>query len=117
MSTMKNGTMFHEMVHSTGHKSRLDRLETGVAAAFGGTEYSKEELVAESGSAMILGRTGIETSDTIRNNAGYIQSWLALLKNDSKFIVSAARKAEKAVEYIYNGKTEKENKNVETRKE
>ena len=111
------GTMFHEMVHSTGHKSRLDRLETGVAAAFGGTEYSKEELVAESGSAMILGRTGIETSDTIRNNAGYIQSWLALLKNDSKFIVSAARKAEKAVEYIYNGKTEKENKNVETRKE
>lgn len=108
--------MFHEMVHSTGHKTRLDRLESGAAAAFGGTEYSKEELVAEIGSAMILGRTGIETSDTIRNNAGYIQHWLSVLKNDSKFIVSAASKAEKAVEYIYNGN--KENvESVETRKE
>ena len=54
-------TMFHEMIHSTGHKMRLNRLESGAEAAFGGTEYSKEELTAEIGSAMILGKTGIET--------------------------------------------------------
>ena len=108
-------TMFHEMIHSTGHKMRLNRLESGAEAAFGGTEYSKEELVAEIGSAMSLGKAGIETSSTIKNSAGYIQSWLRVLRNDSRFIVSAASKAERAVEYIYTGK--REAKEVENRKE
>lgn len=94
---------------------RLNRLESGAEAAFGGTEYSKEELTAEIGSAMILGKTGIETSSTIKNSAGYVQSWLRVLRNDSRFIVSAASKAEKAVEYIYTGK--REAKEVENRKE
>ncbi len=90
-------TAFHEMVHSTGHKKRLDRL---VNAKFGSEKYSKEELVAEIGSAMILNELGIETSDTFENSTAYIQSWLQVLKNDSKFIVSASGKAEKAVKYI-----------------
>lgn len=93
-------TLFHEMIHSTGHKSRLNRLTTGAAAMFGSETYSKEELVAELGSAIILNQLGIETPQTFKNSAAYIQNWLQVLKNDNKFIVSAASKAEKAVNYI-----------------
>ena len=91
-------TAFHEMVHSTGHKKRLDRLVNG--AKFGNEKYSKEELVAELGSAMLLNELGIETTETFENSTAYIQNWLQVLKNDSKFIVSASGKAEKAVKYI-----------------
>ena len=95
-------TAFHESVHSTGHPSRLNRLETtGEAAAFGSEDYSKEELVAEIGSAAIMNRLGIETSGTFQNSAAYIQGWLKALKNDKKLIVSAAGKAEKAVALIF----------------
>ena len=98
-------TTFHELTHSTGHKTRLDRLESGAVAAFGTETYSKEELVAEIGSASIMNLLGIETTKTFRNSAAYIQSWIKVLKNDNKFIVSAASKAEKAVNFIL-GNTE-----------
>lgn len=98
-------TTFHELTHSTGHKTRLDRLESGAVAAFGSETYSKEELVAEIGSASIMNLLGIETTKTFRNSAAYIQSWIRVLKNDNKFIVSAASKAEKAVNFIL-GNTE-----------
>lgn len=62
--------------------------------------YSKEELVAEIGSASLMNLLGIETVRTFRNSAAYIQSWLKVLKSDNKFIVSASSKAEKAVNYI-----------------
>ena len=93
-------TTFHEITHSTGHKTRLDRLQTGQIAAFGSEEYSKEELVAEIGSATLMNLLGIETVKTFRNTIAYIQSWLNVLKNDNKFIVSASSKAEKAVNFI-----------------
>lgn len=93
-------TTFHELTHSTGHKTRLNRLETGMIASFGSETYSKEELVAEIGAATLLNMLGIETAKTFRNSTAYIQSWLQVLKNDNKFIVSAAGRAEKAVNYI-----------------
>ena len=93
-------TTFHELTHSTGHKNRLNRLQTGAVAAFGSETYSKEELVAEIGSASLMNMLGIETPKTFRNSAAYIQSWLKVLRNDNKFIVSASSKAEKAVNYI-----------------
>ncbi len=92
------GTVFHEMVHSTGHEKRLNLLAATVN--FGGEEYSKEELVAEIGSAALLNHAGLETESSFRNNAAYIQNWLKALKNDKRFIVSAAGKADKAVTYI-----------------
>lgn len=95
-------TMFHEATHSTGHSSRLDRLTTGAAAAFGGEDYSKEELTAEIGAACILREIGIDTESSLTNSAAYIQSWLRALKNDKKLIVGAAARAEKAVKYILN---------------
>ena len=95
-------TAFHELTHSTGHNTRLARISTTNIAAFGSHEYSKEELIAEIGSASLLNLLGLETSKTFRNTAAYIQSWLQVLKNDNRFIVSAASKAEKAVNFILN---------------
>ena len=95
-------TLFHEIIHSTGHKNRLDRLETGANAHFGSESYSKEELTAELGSAMIINILGIETEKSFRNSSAYIQNWLQVLKNDNKFIVSESSRAEKAVKYILN---------------
>lgn len=96
-------TLFHEMVHSTGHAKRLNRLNTGKNTGFGSEEYSKEELVAEIGSCMLCNTAGIETRETFQNSASYIASWLKVLKDDNKLIVSASGKAEKAVNYILNG--------------
>ena len=94
-------TLFHEMVHSTGHRDRLGRLDTGVKlASFGSEEYSKEELIAEIGSAFLMNHIGIDTPKTFKNSAAYIQSWLKVLRNDNRFIVSASSKAEKAMKYI-----------------
>ena len=91
-------TAFHEMVHSTGHKSRLDRLEK--TAFFGSEAYSKEELIAEIGAAALVNHAELETAHSFRNNAAYVQNWLQVLRNDKRFIVSAAGKAEKAVNLI-----------------
>lgn len=94
-------TLFHEMVHSTGHRDRLGRLDSTVKfAGFGSEEYSKEELIAEIGSAFLMNHIGIETTKTFKNSTAYIQSWLKVLRNDNKFIVSASGKAEKAMKYI-----------------
>lgn len=97
-------TAFHESVHSTMKESRCNRAEErkDKLVAFGSEEYSKEELVAELGSASIMNMLGIETRKSFRNSSAYIQSWLRVLKNDVKFIVSASSKAEKAVNYILN---------------
>lgn len=92
-------TVFHEVVHSTGHQSRLDRgLEK--KAAHGSNEYSREELVAEIGSAALMNICGIESEDTFKNSAAYIQSWSKALKDSPKMIVYASAQAQKAVEYI-----------------
>ena len=92
------GTAFHEMVHSTGHPNRLNRLDA--TAYFGSDAYSKEELVAEIGAAALVNHAGLETDKSFRNNAAYLQNWLQVLKNDKRFIVSAAGKADKAVALI-----------------
>ncbi len=94
-------TAFHEMVHSTGHMKRLARLDT--MANFGSENYSKEELVAEIGSAALVHHAGLETAKSFRNSTAYVQNWLQALKNDKRLIVSAASKAEKAVNYILAG--------------
>lgn len=95
-------TLFHEIIHSTGAKNRLDRLEP--SSRFGNEGYSKEELVAEIGASGILSLLNIETSSSFKNSVAYIQSWIQVLRNDKKMIVSASSKAEKAIEFIFKGK-------------
>lgn len=95
------GTAFHEMVHSTGHMKRLNRIDS--TANFGSESYSKEELIAEIGSTALVHHCGLETGASFRNSTAYIQNWLQALKNDKRFIVSASSKAEKAVNFILEG--------------
>ena len=93
-------TAFHELTHSTGHQSRLDRLSK--TAFFGSEAYSKEELIAELGASALVSHCGLETSSSFRNNTAYIQNWLKALRNDKRLIVSASGKAEKAVSLLLN---------------
>lgn len=96
-------TAFHEMTHSTGHAKRLARITE--PAAFGSESYSKEELVAEIGAATLCHECNLETTESFRNSAAYVQGWLKALKDDPKMIISAASKAEKAVDFIIGEKS------------
>ena len=92
-------TTFHELVHSTGHKSRLDRgFEKNVA--FGSADYSREELVAEIGSASIMALTEYGNKKTKNNSVAYVQGWLKALKDDTNMLMWASNRADKAVELI-----------------
>ena len=95
-------TAFHELTHSTIPENRCNRKTENQNAFFGNTEYSREELVAELGSAMLCHRTGIEVDKVFRNSVAYLQGWLKALRNDDKMIVWAATRAEKAARYILN---------------
>lgn len=90
------GTALHEMAHSTGHPSRLDRLKP---AAFGSPEYAKEELVAELTSAMVGNTLGFDRriSD---NNVAYLQDWTSALRKEPKFIVTVMADVNKASRII-----------------
>jgi len=91
-------TAFHEMAHSTGRENRLNRINK--LANFGTETYSKEELIAELSSAMLMNTTGIEQPATFENSTAYIQGWSKKLQEDKKAIVNAAGQAQKAVDYI-----------------
>ncbi len=96
-------TLFHEMTHSTGHKSRLNRWADGFGGetmhSFGSEDYSKEELVAELGCSFLTHEAGID-QETKTNSTAYIAGWLKVLKGDKKFIASASAQAQKAVDHI-----------------
>ena len=71
-------TLFHELTHSTGHAKRLNRKG---GSRFGSATYSREELVAEIGAAMLCGVAHIDNA-TLDNSAAYIDSWRRALKAD-----------------------------------
>jgi len=91
--------LFHEAVHSTGNRKRLNRHEKFPDHRFFSQDYSIEELTAEMGAAYLCGICGIQNR-TIDNSAAYIQSWLKKLKNDNKFVIQAASYAQRSVDYI-----------------
>lgn len=92
-------TLFHELVHSTGHTKRLDRGIDTKLASFGSSDYSKEELVAEMGAAFLAAASGI-SPPTIEQSAAYIESWMKKLKGDKKLVVQAAGAGQKAADWI-----------------
>ena len=92
-------TLFHELVHSTGHSKRLDRGIDTKIAPFGSNDYSKEELVAEMGAAFLAASSGI-SPPTIEQSAAYIESWRKKLKGDKKLVVQAAGAGQKAADWI-----------------
>jgi antirestriction protein ArdC len=95
--------LFHELIHWTGHKSRLNRFNSE-SLKFGSDVYSKEELIAELGSSFICQITGI-AKEVIKNQASYIKGWLEILNNDKRLIVIASSRAEKCVDYIISENT------------
>ncbi len=99
-------TLFHELTHSTGHKSRLDREGINVAHFFGDAVYSREELIAECGAAFLSGHSGI-VSKTLSNSASYLENWIKVLKGDSRLIFHAASAAQKSADYILGNTTVK----------
>lgn len=88
-------TVLHEITHSTGHESRLNRSMGNI---FGCESYAQEELVAEIGAAMLATQLGIEVEWD--QTASYVSSWLKALKDDRKLIIQAAQKAQKAVDLV-----------------
>jgi len=92
-------TLFHELIHSTGHPKRVGRDGIEKLNTYGSESYSKEELIAEMGAAMLCGVAGIERK-TLSNSAAYLKSWINVLKSDARMVVSAASQAQKAADYI-----------------
>lgn len=109
-STGYYATLFHELVHSTGHAKRLDR---DIKNTFGSELYAKEELIAEIGSAFLCGTAQIAKPALEQNTVAYIQSWIKALQNDPKMIVSAAAAAQSAVDLITGAKAKKESQMAE----
>ena len=102
-------TLFHELTHATGHKTRLGRHgEQGyVSHHFGSGDYSREELVAEMGAAFLSGHCGIENG-TIDNSAAYINSWRRKLGDEPRLVILAAAQAQKAADFILGRKYDTE---------
>jgi len=100
-----HATLFHELVHSTGHESRLKRQSIMERNGFGTDPYCKEELIAELGSAFLCGQAGI-VERTIDSSAAYLENWLKQLKSDKTLIVYAAAQAQKAADFILNRQPE-----------
>lgn len=92
---------FHELAHSTGHASRLNRPEVMERNFFGDPDYSKEELVAEMTAAFLCNSAGIAPA-TIENSAAYIKGWARQFKDNKKMLVCAAASAQKAADFILN---------------
>lgn len=89
-------TLIHEMVHSTGIESRLNRSMNG---RFGSEKYAKEELVAELGAARVSYELGFD-SRILTNSAAYLDSWIATLKQEPSFILTVMSDVEKASKLI-----------------
>ncbi len=94
--------LFHELTHSTGHRTRLEREGVANHAKFASHAYSEEELIAEMGASMLAGFAGIATEEADENSAAYLDHWLRKLKAEPNLLVSAAGAAQKAIDHIRN---------------
>ena len=100
-------TLFHELVHATGHKSRVGRPGIMDSHFFGDHKYSREELVAEMGAAFLSAEAGT-FEQTVDNSASYIDNWMRAIKDDKKMVVVAAGAAQRAADYICDRKREED---------
>ena len=103
-------TLFHELIHSTGHESRLNRT---FGDHFADELYSKEELVAEMGAAFLCAIAGIANERTDRNTTACIQNWISKLEEDNRLIVHAAANAQRAADCILGNIFEEKNETTE----
>ena len=95
-------TQFHELTHSTGHVTRLNREGITGKVKRGSDEYAREELIAEMGASFLCAATGIDVAAVTDNSAAYIAGWLSRLQNDKTLVLKAAAAAQKAADYLLN---------------
>ena len=93
-------TLFHELAHSTGHVSRLNREGISKLEMFGSDSYGREELIAEMSAAFVGNSIGLES--TFENSAAYLAGWIKTLREDNRAVVVAAGAASKAAKWILN---------------
>lgn len=93
-------TTFHELVHSSGSKNRLNRLETSNLASFGSETYSKENQLQKLAQLPSLTIWELKQKEHFKTVLHTLKVGFKFSRNDNKFIVSASSKAEKAVNYI-----------------
>jgi antirestriction protein ArdC len=105
--------LFHELIHSTGHESRLNRSTLTEKAGYGSDPYCKEELIAEMGAAFLCAQAEI-VERTLANSAAYMNGWVGRLRMDKTLIVHAAAQAQKAADFILGSTTAQSTVNDET---
>jgi len=89
-------TLFHELVHSTGHEKRLHRESLGTQEL---DTYGREELIAEMGAALLCGVAGISPA-TVENSAAYLAGWCKAIRQDCKLVIQSAAAAQRAADLI-----------------
>lgn len=94
-------TLFHELIHSTGHQTRLNRKGIVEAVNYASVPYSMEELIAEIGACYLNSVAGIMDTE-FDNSVAYIKGWIEALRNDKRLIIFASGQAQRAVDYILN---------------
>lgn len=91
-------TQLHELAHSTGHESRLDR---DIKNKFGTPDYAKEELRAEISSSFLMQKLGLEYDEKhLNNHKAYVRNWLDILKEKPQELFLAIKDANKIVSYL-----------------
>ena len=105
-------TLFHELVHSTGHTDRLSRATVMGGLFKSHSEYSFEELIAELGASFLNAMFGINTSEVDDNSAAYLQGWLKQFESNPDMLYKAASNAQKGVDYILGKIKEKTQENI-----
>ncbi len=107
-------TALHEIAHSTGHSSRLNRT----SGTFGSKAYAREELVAEMSSVLIAAELGLNHSDrVIENSAEYVRSWAKDIREDPQVLIDAAFDASRATDYVCGMERQQEMAQEKTQKE
>ncbi len=90
------GTLLHELIHWTGYKDRLNRIK---GKSFGDNDYAFEELVAESGSAVLCALLGISIEPR-PDHAKYLNNWIQGIKDNPNAMISAFKLSTKAIKYL-----------------
>jgi antirestriction protein ArdC len=93
------GTLFHELIHSTGHERRLNRASLGTQDLDG---YGREELIAEMGAALLCGIAGISPA-TVENSAAYLAGWCKAIREDCRLVIQSAAAAQRAADLVLIG--------------
>lgn len=91
--------LFHELIHWTGHESRLNR----VFSKKGSPDYAFEELIAELGSAFLCAHYQIPAPLT--STTAYVKSWLTVLQNDHTYLLKAMKFSDNAMSSLIEKQT------------